>query len=29
LTVPERIKTYRVTIENQMIKVNLATDDTD
>ena len=29
LTVPDRIKTYRVTIEDQMIKVNLATDYTD
>jgi nitrite reductase/ring-hydroxylating ferredoxin subunit len=29
LTVPDRIKTYRVTIEDQMIKVSLATDFTD
>jgi len=29
LTVPDRIKTYRVTIEDQMIKVHLTTDDTD
>jgi nitrite reductase (NADH) small subunit len=29
LTVPDRIKTYRVSIEDQMIKVSLATDFTD
>ena len=29
LTVPDRIRTYRVTIEDQMIKVNLSTDFTD
>ena len=29
LTVPDRIRTYRVTIEDQMIKVHLSTDDTD
>ena len=26
LTVPDRIRTYRVTVEDQMIKVHLATD---
>jgi nitrite reductase/ring-hydroxylating ferredoxin subunit len=29
LTVPDRIKTYRVTIEDQMINVHLTTDNTD
>jgi nitrite reductase/ring-hydroxylating ferredoxin subunit len=29
LTVPDRIRTYRVIVEDQMIKVNLTTDDTD
>ena len=29
LTVPDRIKTYRVTIEDQMIKVTLTADNTE
>ena len=29
LTVPDRIRTYRVTIEDQVVKVHLTTDDTD
>lgn len=29
LTVPERIATYRVTVEDQMIKIHLTADDTD
>jgi nitrite reductase (NADH) small subunit len=29
LTVPDKIKTYRVTIEDQFIKITLTADDTD
>jgi len=29
LTVPDRIRTYQVTVEDQMITINLTTDDTD
>ena len=29
LTVPERIRTYRVTLEDQLIKITVTTDDTD
>ena len=29
LTVPEKIRTYRVTLEDHVIKVHLATDDAD